>query len=273
MKSTLPALFSLLAIGAGCSIAGCSITVDDDLVDGSGLGRDDDGGEVRSVGNFVNVTNLSDADVVLVRPGDGRDAGDVTVICDNGFGADVDTWVDGDGTLLVDLAADVASVLGCEVHVVTDGLEEVVDEGDGDIVSEEPMPEVRHIEVKGNGSIHLATVEADELYLVVAGNGSLGIDDVAVDMLHVDLGGNGDIGLGGDAQDAHLEIGGNGDFKAKALTVAETLDALLDGAGSGVVTVLGTVNAEVHGNVSLEIYGGAEPGDVVESDGGKVIFY
>jgi len=233
------------------------------------------GDEVREMGSFTSVTNKSDADVILEedQSGDDLDPGDAQVTCNGVVLADLHTSVDSSGSLIIESAAEVATVLGCEVHVVTEGITEVVDDGEGDIICKDPMPDVRLIKVNGNGSVDLKSVTADQLNISVAGNGALTIDQVQVDGLHVDLQGAGDATLGGEATTASLSISGNGDFRAKDLTVSDTFDATLTGTGNGEITVLGTVNAEVHGDASLEVYGGAEPGNIAEVDGGEVIFY
>lgn len=264
MKISIVTPALLLMIGVGCNI-----DIAEDVLDG------EESDEVRQLGGFTTVINRSDADVVLVEDGsgDGLSAGDVLVVCEGGIVANVDTSVDGEGNLVIQFAAEVATILGCEVRVVTEGIVEVVDEGDGDIVCEDTLRDVRNIVVRGNGSVDLASVEADELDILVEGNGALDIGHVSVDTLRIDLRGAGDATLAGDAVFATLNIAGNGDLRAQELTVSDTLDALLNGTGNGVITVLGTVNAEVHGDASLEIYGGAQPGDVLEVDGGEVIFH
>ena len=230
---------------------------------------------VEKLGPFTGVTNRSDADVELAGDdvGDDLEAGDVTILCEGGLVADVELSVDGDGYLIIDMAAEIASVLGCKIRVIADGVADVVDEGDGDIVCDDPLLDVRSVTVGGNGSVTLASVTADELNILVTGNGALTIAAVAVDQLNIDLRGAGDATLAGDTVNAYFESVGNGDLRAKELTVSDTLDAMLSGTGNGVITVLGIVNAEVHGDASLEVYGGAEPGQIEEVDGGEVIFY
>lgn len=265
-------LYLLPTVLVACLI-GCSVTVPGD-VNGDGVVNEDTEG-VEQVGPFTGVTNRSDADVEIAgdEDGDNLEPGDVTILCEGGFVADVDLSVDSDGYLIIEMAADIASVLGCQIRVITDSVVDVVDEGDGDIVCEDPLVDVRSVTVGGNGSVTLASVTADELNILVTGNGAVTIGALTVTQLNIDLRGAGDATLAGDAVNADFLSGGNGDLRAKELTVSDTLDAMLNGTGNGVITVLGTVNAEVHGDASLEVYGGAEPGQIEEVDGGEVIFY
>lgn len=260
-------LFPALLLAA---LPACTVNVDDGLDD-----TDDSQQEMREVGAYQRVTNRGDAQVEMVgdESGDGLSPGDVLVVCEGGLVADVETTLDSSGGLVIEMAGEVASILGCQVKVVVEGVEEVVNEGDGDVVCEGTMPDVRTLTVSGNGSVDLATVEADELTILVTGNGAISIANVQVQMLNIDLRGAGDATLAGNTVDADLQISGNGDLRAKDLTVAETLTAVLNGTGNAVITVLGTVNAEVQGDATLEVYGGALPGILSEVDGGEVIFY
>ncbi len=233
------------------------------------------GDGVRHLGGYTSVTNKSDADVELQedKDGDDLDPGDLEIVCEGGISADVATSVDSDGNLVIDFAAEVASILGCEVRVISDGVVLVTNDGDGVILCPDGLHGIRTIEVKGNGAVDLAAVETEELDLLVAGNGSLNIDDVQVETLNIDLRGTGDASLAGNAVNATLSISGSGSLAAQELTVSETLDAVLTGTGNAVITVLGTVNAEVHGDAELQVYGGGAPGDISEVDGGTVTFY
>lgn len=248
----------LLAVG-GCNV---------DLGDKIGGSE-----ETRNLSGFTGVNNKSDADVELKTDGsgDGLDAGDVLVSCSGDLVATVATSVNADGYLIIDFAAEVASVLDCSITVVTEDVTDVVADGDGDIICHDPMTGVRTIEVNGNGSVVLASVEADELNILVTGNGSVEIDQVTVDQLNIDLRGTGDASLAGAAGRVDLLISGSGDLAAKDL-VAGYLHALLNGTGSAAITVDGIVDAEVIGDATLDVYGAAETGDVVETDGGLVNF-
>jgi Putative auto-transporter adhesin, head GIN domain len=230
-------------------------------------------GEVRQPGSYSRVTNDSDADVVLVEADDGLEPGDVEVFCDSGLTADINSNVDADGNLVIDLAANVATALGCEVHVVGDGVEHVMIEGDGDIVAEHTLTDFQSISVSGNGSIHLATVEADVLEIKLSGNGAIVVDDVSTTDLVIVLSGDGDATLAGTADDADLTISGSGSLWAEELTVSGTLDAVMSGAGSAAITVNGTVNADIDGSSTLDIYGSATAGTILEVGGGVVVFH
>ena len=244
-----------LGLGAACTISGSA------------------SGDVRQPGAYTRVTNDSDADVYLVEADGGLEPGDVEVVCDSGLTADVDSNVDADGNLVIDLAANVASAIGCEIHVVGDGVEHVLVEGDGDIITEHKLPDFKTISISGNGSVHLATVEADTLEIYVSGNGAVVVDDVAVTDLVIDLSGTGDATLAGEAENADLTISGSGSLWAEELTVNGTLDANMSGTGNAAITVLGTVNADINGSATLDIYGGATAGTILEVGGGVVVFH
>jgi hypothetical protein len=230
--------------------------------------------ETRNFDGFTGVNNRSDADVVLVTDGsgDGLQAGDVLVTCSGDFMADVTTAVDASGTLIIDFAAEVASVFDCGITVVTDdAVTDVVSDGDGDIICEDPMTNVRTIEVNGNGSVILASVAAAELNILVGGTGEVKIDQVTADQLNIDLRGTGDATLGGEAGRVDLMISGSGSLAAKDL-VAGYLNAVLTGTGNAEITVNGIVDAEVDGDSTLDVFGAAEAGVISELDGGLVVF-
>ncbi len=228
--------------------------------------------ETRNHAGFTGVNNRSDADVELAKSGDGREAGDVLVACSGDFVADVSTVVDADGTLIIDFAAEVASIFDCRITVVTDEVTNVISDGDGDIICEDPLMGVQTIEVRGNGSINLASVEVGELNIIVGGTGEVNIEQVTVDQLNIDLKGTGDAKLAGTAGRVDLLISGSGSLVAKDL-VAGYLSAMMTGTGNAVITVNGVVDAEVQGDSTLEVYGTAEAGQIVETDGGTVMFH
>ncbi|MDP2305736.1 MAG: DUF2807 domain-containing protein [Pseudomonadota bacterium] len=241
--------------------AGCKVNLELELTD-----------ETRSVDSFTGVNNRSDADVTLAKPGNGLEAGDVLVSCAGDFVADVSTVVDANGTLIIDFAAEVASIFDCTITVVTEDVTEVITDGDGDIVCEDPLVGVQTIQVNGNGSVVFASVEVGELNILVGGTGAVTIDEVTVDQLNIELRGTGDATLGGTAGRVDLLISGSGSLAAKPL-VAGYLNAALNGTGNAEITVNGIVDAAVDGDSTLDVYGAAEAGTISELDGGTVVFH
>lgn len=252
---------------AAAALSSCSVDVNTN-------GRNDaENDGVRRYGSFVAITNRSDADIVLVQVGNDLKKGDLRIVCDGGLTGHVASSVSSDGSLVIQAASGMTSVLGCTLHVVSDGVRAVNDEGDGNVVCGHRLDEVVDIRVKGNGSVELDTVDADQLNLLVTGTGSLDIANVVAGTLDIDLRGAGDASLAGTAHDARLAIAGGGSLMAQALTVATTLDATLNGTGDGAITVNGTVNANVAGPARLDIYGTGTPGTIIETDGGAVAFH
>jgi hypothetical protein len=102
--------------------------------------------------------------------------------------------------------------------------------------------------------VHLHRLDTDVLDLEVGGNGSVDIDDLRAHLLRLDLTGSSDVTLGGIVAKAEMTITGNGNLDARDL-VLQDLSIDMTGSGTAVVTVEHSVDGEIAGNGTLDVYG------------------
>ena len=223
-------------------------------------GPRDDGS--TSAGPFARIVNDSSATLILVGPDEWLDDdNDWDVDC----GSDLLLGLDGDSLVISD--GDAA----CHVRVRTEGVREVECNGDGDLDHEGDLRDISRIWLNGNGSVRLHRLHTDVLDLDVKGNGFVGIDELRAHLLRLDLSGSGDVRLGGKAAKAEMHIAGNGNLDARALVIQDmTID--MTGSGTAIVTVEDSIEGEITGNGTLDVYG--DPlGSIDVSGSGLVTFH
>ena len=225
-------------------------------------GPRDDGS--TSTGPFARIVNESSATLVLVGP-DEWDASD-----EDGWdlGCDADVAIDLDGDALV-ISGD--GDAACDVRVRTDGVDEVDCDGDGDLDHDGDLRDISIIALNGNGSVRLHRLDTDVLDLEVGGNGSVDIDDLRAHLLRLDLTGSSDVTLGGIVAKAEMAITGNGNLDARDL-VLQDLSIDMTGSGTAVVTVDHSVDGEISGNGTLDVYGNPK-GSIDVTGSGQLTFH
>jgi hypothetical protein len=224
-------------------------------------GPRDDGS--TSAGSFARVVNDSSATLVLVGP-------------DEWLEDDEDGWdLDCDADVAIDLDGDALVISGngdaCTVRVRTGDVREVECDGDGDLDHDGDLRDISHITLNGNGSVRLHRLDTDVLDLDVGGNGFVAIDDLRAHLLRLDLTGSSDVQLGGIVAKAEMSITGNGNLDAREL-VLQDLIIDMTGSGTATVTVEHSIDGEIGGNGTLDVYGNPE-GTVDVSGSGHLTFH
>ena len=211
---------------------------------------------------FARIVNDSSATLILVGPNEWLDDDndwDADCGSDVLFGLDGDTLVISDG--------DAA----CNVRVRTEGVREVECRGDGDLDHDGDLHDITRISLNGNGSVRLHHLDTDVLDLAVNGNGFVAIDDLHAHRLRLDLTGSSDVRLGGKVAKADMHITGNGNLDARKLVIQD-LFIDMTGSGTAIVTVEDSIDGEISGNGTLDVYGNPS-GSVDVSGSGLLNFH
>ena len=224
-------------------------------------GPRDDGS--TSAGSFARIVHDSSATLVLVGPDEwigGDDGWD--------FDCDADVAIDFDGdALVISGGGDPA----CLVRVRTEGVHEVECDGDGDLDHDGDLRDISRIRLNGNGTVRLHRLDTDVLDLAVTGNGFVAIDDLRAHRLRLDLTGSSDVRLGGIVTKAEMYITGNGNLDARNL-VLQDLYIDMTGSGTASVTVEHSIDGEISGNGTLDVFGNPY-GSIDVTGSGLVTFH
>jgi hypothetical protein len=246
-------------------LGACTLNIPDEIsIDGPG----GDGSEFKP---FAKIVNKSGSNLDLV----GADAwqfGDALWGTDCAADLLDDLSIDVVGDTLVIDSADTVTHHDCAVEArADDKVDEVDNDGDGDLGSDGTVTGIHGIHVNGNGNLTLGHVVTDELTLDARGNGEISIANLEADSLILDVSGNGDAMLAGAVDEGDFTVSGSGNLAARDLIVADLVISLT-GTGDATVTATDTIDGTVSGNGDLDVYGDAT-GDVRATGTGEVTFH
>lgn len=265
MKSRkMVALVVGLAVQVGCG----------DVLDDGGLGSD---GGLGALGNSPSTVAI-----------DGDQVGGGRVTPGNGARVDHFVALGGFTRVSADSALDVEVKQGSGVIVIvsidSNLLAQVTTELRGDTLvlgtkgSFETKLPGPHIKVTlpqlveanngGSGDLAVANVETAELALGSSGSGDLSFEGSA-SRLVVESSGSGDSTIIGTSRDLTIQSSGSGDVDAEELG-ATTATVSNSGSGDVSITASGTASTRLSGSGDIEIHGGAQVQQGLQTGSGRV---
>lgn len=215
----VPAVLTVIAVGAGLSLAGCTTQKE-----GSGV----EASERRDLGAFSRISLTGEADVTATV----GETQTVSVRGDDNLLADVETEMD-NGTLEISDPSnvDLEPKVGVTVEITVPALEDIQVSGSGDVRVDGIEGDLFGVEVSGSGSVE-ASGEVGRVEAEVSGSGDIrlaelvsrdataeisgagGIQVHATESLVASVSGAGDITYTGDPADVERDVSGAGTIEA-----------------------------------------------------------
>lgn len=222
--------------------------------------------EVRVVGEYDSIENRSDATTRVATDADG-DRETIEISCLTGSASDIrieteNGFFDGEASMTVRSDGDVSD---CTIILDPDTLERIHVSGNGDIDIEGTATGLGLVSITGSGNLDINAVHTDNFQLDASGTGDLSIGDLVLDELDVNMTGTSSATLAGEVESADVYLTGTTALDARDLVVQD-LDLEMNGDAEAEITVEGSLDADLSGSATLDVWAGAdlELGDIIE---------
>ena len=187
--------------------------------------------ELRDIDGFSAVEVISNIPVDVFVD----DEVSVEVTCDSNLIDYIRTEVRGDALQVkTPNNRNVRPTTDCFVTVTGPTFTEFALSGSAGLYAQGPLKELRELSASGSGSMLVEAIDSSRL--------------------SVSLSGSGDAELDGATGDLELHLSGSGGVLARDLTAGDA-EVKISGSGSAEITATGSVDADLSGSGSLDIYG------------------
>lgn len=237
----------------------------------------------RTVGDFSGIKILGSADVI-VKQGDRTS---VEVHADENLMENIITKVRNDA-LVIETEGNIRNYKKFEVFVTLNRLDAIEINGSGDVESSGIINgnsltisingsgdvdldlEYKNLEaqINGSGDIEISGITGD-LDLQVMGSGDFSASNLRLNKCTLSIFGSGDINLNGSASSVSIDLSASGDVNLYNLS-AQDVEVSSNGSGDIIVTVSGTLQANLMGSGDLTYRGAPTSIDVSAQGSGSV---
>jgi len=236
-----------------------------DCIDGNGIMRT----EERTTSSFTAVANETSFHVVYQK----GETVSVTVEAESNILPYIETSVRGGALEICKTRGTLClrTTIQPVIIVTAPNIEELVNSGSGDIVSDDLAGEEVKVINSGSGDISAGDIYCNIASIVNSGSGEIETGYLETTSLRITLSGSGTVETPGSAVSARYILSGSGTLYSGDLVTDDT-KVTISGSGSVYTTVLEYLEAVLSGSGNVYLTGDPEL-NVVRSGSGRVIYH